>query len=426
MFGKLSPAQIKTLIAELSPAERLALVDDWSLWALPHQRLPPGNWRRWILRAGRGAGKTHAGSNTTHLVARNRKMIRRGEIGIVGRTHDDVRAICVEGPGGILDTAPSDFQPEWQTGHGILTWPNGVRGRVFSGDRPDGIRGANLAFIWCDEAAAWPEGHRAWWETIEPALRIGWARALITTTPRPVQWLRELEAMADTVVTKATTRDNPWLSTSAQTALLRLSGTRIGQQELDGEYLEDTAAAIWRWEMIESNRVATAPHKLDRVVIAVDPAFTSGEDSDETGISVVGLSGGHAYVLVDDSGKWPATTWPRRVIDLYHRWGADRVIAESNVAGELVELALRAVDPNVHYTHVRAKRGKRVRAEPVAALYERGRVHHVGVHPKLERQLVEWTQESTGSPDRMDALVYAITHLLLPSEKPASSLRGYL
>jgi phage terminase large subunit-like protein len=426
MFGKLRPDQIKTLIAELSPAERLALVDDWSLWALPHQRLPPGNWRRWILRAGRGAGKTHAGSNTTHLVARNRKLVRRGEIGIVGRTHDDVRAVCVEGPGGLLDTAPSDFKPEWQTGHGILTWPNGVRGRVYSGDRPDGIRGANLSWIWCDEAAAWPDGHRAWWETIEPALRVGWARALITTTPRPVQWLRELESLGDTVVTRASTRDNPWLAKSAQAALLRLDSTRIGRQELEGEYLEDTAAALWTWDLIENHRVKDRPLRFDRVVVAVDPAYTSGEDSDETGISVVGMVGGQAYVIVDDSGKWPATVWPKRVIDLYHRYSATRVIAETNVAADLVELALRAVDPSVQYSKVRAKKGKRTRAEPVAALYERGLVHHVGVHSQLERQLVEWTTDSAGSPDRLDALVYAITFLMLPSERPAASLRAYL
>jgi len=426
MFAGLSTAQIKGVISGLSPREQLAIVDNWDLWALPHQRMPEGDWRRWILRAGRGAGKTHAGSNTTHLVARNRKMIRHGEIGIVGRTHDDVRAVCVEGPGGLLDTAPSDFRPTWQTGHGLLTWPNGVRGRVFSGDRPDGLRGANLSWIWCDEAAAWPDGDKAWWQVIEPALRVGWARALITTTPRPVAWLRELEALPDTVVSRASTRDNPWLAKSAQKALLRLDATRIGRQELEGEYLDDTGASLWTWETLERTRVATRPHRFDRVVIAIDPAFTTHSDADETGICAAGLADGHAYVLEDDSGHWPATVWPRRAIDLYHRWGADRVVAETNYAKDLVEVALRAADPAVRFTGVRARVGKRARAEPVAALYERGLVHHVGVHGQLERQLVEWTLDSKKSPDRLDALVYAITHLLLPADRPAASLRAYL
>jgi len=285
------------------------------------------------------------------------------------------------------------------------------------------MRGPNFSFLWADEIAAWPDAENTWWTIIEPALRIGWARAVISTTPRPLAWLKKLEALADTIVTRATTYDNPYLAESALKSFRdHYEGTRIGKQELYGEIIEDTAGALWRFEWIEKFRVSPTAAKPDfkRIVIAVDPAVTNNEDSDETGIIVYGVDyQGHGYVLEDASGKHTPTEWATRVHALYNRYHADRVVAEINQGGDMVEQVLRAVAPKIAYQSVRATRGKTIRAEPVSALYERGMVHHLGVYPQLESQLCDWVPGTTPkSPDRLDALVYASMYTQL-TEKVA-------
>lgn len=430
MFGDFGPDEIKKFLTSLSAEEATAVLDSWDLWAMPHQRIPEGKWRRWLIQAGRGTGKTHAAAKTVNEVSRNRKLVGNGEIGIVGRTYDDVRAVCVEGPSGILATAPSDWRPSWQPGNGLLVWPNGVRGRVYSGDKPEGMRGPNFAFVWGDEICHWPHPKETWWEVIEPALRIGWARAMITTTPRPSKFLSEMIAMQDpsnlTVVRRASTYDNPWLSLEAKNSFIQhYEGTRLGRQELLGEILDDNPNALWSPTLIEETRVTTRPQMV-RIVVAIDPAVTSHDESNETGIIVVGIGEDHhCYVLADISGKYKPHEWAQHASNAYHKWRADRCIGETNQGGDMVEATLRAVDPSIAYEGVRATRGKILRAEPVAALYERRLVHHCGVFQHLEDQMVEWCP-GADSPDRLDALVHGITALKLNDDRPPGPIQAYL
>lgn len=424
-LSKLTPEETQRLLGSLSVDEALAILDDWSLWSLPYQKLPEGNWRRWVLRAGRGSGKTYGASKNINEIAKDRSKIKTGEIGIIARTHSDARYTCVEGPSGILATAPHDFRPIWHPGHGLLVWPNGVKGRIFSADKPESLRGPNWAVIWADEVCHWMDPKKIWWETIEPALRIGWARAIITTTPLPDGFLEDLESKKDTVVTRASTYDNKWLSKEVLAAFKEhYEDTRLGDQELYGEYIEELAGSLWRSETIEKNRVSRVP-QLTRVIISVDPAVTAKESSSETGIIVLGVDKEqHVYVLEDVSGRYEPLEWAKKVVVLFHRYQADRVIAEINQGGDLVEANLRVVDRRISYSSVRAWRGKVLRAEPVAACYERGLIHHVGVHKDLEDQQVTWVP-GRPSPDRIDALVHGITHLIL-ADKHIGPISAYL
>ena len=426
MIRGLDAAGVDKLISEMAPEEATAILDAWHLWALPHQVMPDGDWRRWVLRAGRGAGKGHAAASAVNEVAADLKKIKNGEIGVIARTHTDARYTCVEGPSGILTTAKKSFKPLWYPGHGLLVWPNGVRGRIFSADKPEQARGPNWAFVWADEACHWPDVEKMWWETVEPALRIGWARAVITTTPTPGKFLRNIEAMADTVVTRATTFDNPWLAPQVKEAFKEhYEGTRIGRQELEGEILEDNVEALWRYDLIEQNRV-TMVRPVRRMVVSIDPAVTANPESSETGIVLYGVDdAGHGYVMGDESGRYKPHEWGKKAVGLYHRYAADRIVAEVNMGGDLVEATLRAIDPKVAYASVRATRGKLLRAEPVAALYERGLVHHVGTYRELEEQMITWVPGNP-SPDRLDAMVHAATYLQLGKEKLIGPVQAYL
>lgn len=428
MLQKLPRDKLEALVAALSPEEQRAILDDWNLWALPYQRIPDGKWRRWMLRAGRGTGKTLTAARTTNEVARDRKKIRTGEIGIIARTYSEARFTCVEGPSGILATAPSDFQPIWHPGHGLLVWPNGVRGRIFSADKPESMRGPNWAWVWADELRTWETPEDTWWEIIELALRVGWARCVISTTPRPNKFLKDLESRKDTVVTHATTYDNPYLSEEIRAQYEAVyKGTKRGKQELLGEYVEDLVEALWVWQTIERCRVDRLP-ELTRVIISVDPAITATEKSDETGIIVMGTDQRkHGYVLEDRTGKYGPTEWANVVAQLYWKYRADRVVAEVNQGGDMVEATMRAVDPSIAYAKVNATRAKRLRAEPVAALYERGFVHHVGVFQELENEMTTWIPDSgMPSPNRIDAMVHGATFLQLGNERTVGPISAYL
>ncbi len=420
-------ARLDAFIATLSEEEAVALATDPDLWRLPYQELPSGDWTRWIMRCGRGTGKTYTGGDRTNAVARDRKKIRTGEIGIIGRTATDARMTMIEGPSGILATAPPDFRPRWEPGNGILKWPNGVRGRVFSADKPEQIRGLNAAWIWGDEPAYWPDLYTTWMESIEPALRRGWARAMLTTTPkRKSKDLKMIEDLPGSVVTRAHTLQNPYLEPEVRARFLELyQGTRSGRQELGGDHLLENELALWKMSEIEASRATEAP-PLRRVVVAIDPAVTANENSDETGIIVVGERDGHGYVLADNSGIYTPNGWARRSVASFYRWDADRIVPEVNNGGDMVVDTIRAVDGKVPVKPVRASRGKVIRAEPVAALYERGLIHHVGHFPELEEQLVEWDPSSSKSPDRLDALVWALTELFFPDQRPVGPLTAYL
>lgn len=425
-IGKLTPSKVERFVNSLTPRELITVISDWEMWSLPYQRIPKGNWRRWIFRAGRGTGKTYTGARTVVEVARDKRhKIGRGEIGIIGRTHSDARFTMVEGPSGILNVAPPDFVPLWEPGNGLLTFPNKVRARIYSADKPESIRGPNFSFVWADEAAHWTDLHKTWIEVIEPALRAGWARALITTTPIRDPDLKKIEDMRGSITTRAATFENSFLPAETREVFRDLyEGTAIGRQELYGEILEQAEGALWSIDMIDKTRVRDSPSDLGRVVVAIDPAVTSNEKSDETGIVVAGANGPESYVLADRTMKASPNDWAKRAVALYWRYQADAIVAEVNNGGDLVETIIRSIDSRVRVKSVRASRGKAIRAEPVAALYERGLVHHVGSFPELEEQMTTWEPSHVKSPDRIDALVWALTDLQLTTR--AGPLRGYL
>lgn len=432
-----SKADVSRFFGKLPSVELAQLLSDWDMWAMPHQRLPPGKWRRWILRGGRGSGKSLAANNTLHMVARDRKRVRRGVLAIVGRTHDDVRTNNVLDPEtGVLATAPPGFRPTWRPGPGILEWPNGVICYVLSGDAPASIRGKNISFLVADELPEWPDSETTWFEILEPAVRKGCAQIMICMTPKPLPWLRKLESDPGTVVTGASTFDNVFLARSALDSFrVAYEGKEIAAQELYGEYIDKIAGALLPYAAIERNRVRSAPEKFIKIVVAVDPAVTSTDSSDETGIMVYGVTADdQGWLLADESGKFEIVSgaWAEHVVKVYRDWNADVVIAEVNNGGDFVEASVRAVDKSVPFERVVASRGKETRAEPVATLYQRDRIHHVGPPDRfkaLEEQWISWVPGQGKSPNRIDAVVWAATYCHIsksaPQPKPVG-MRGIL
>lgn len=376
----------------------------------PNQTPPDTDWLICLAMAGRGFGKTHAGARwLLHEASRN-----PGEYAVVAPTFTDVRAVCVEGPSGILRAcAPDDFAGYHKTKNEI-TLTNGSVIHMLSADQPDRIRGYNFRGVWCDELGAW-RYDSAWYDGLVPALRIGdRPRAFITTTPRSTRLMRDLASRTDGtfVLLRGSTWDNREnLSAAALAEFARWEGTTRGRQELHGELLEDMPGANWRRPWIDQHRTTDTPD-LHRIVIGVDPSGNSGDGSDECGIVVAGIDHDqHVYVLDDASLVASPDGWARTVVHLYDRHQADRVVAEKNFGGDMVEATLRHVRADLPVRMVTASRGKAVRAEPVAALYEQGRVHHVGAFPDLEDQMTQWEPSNPDSPDRMDALVWAVTEL---------------
>jgi len=409
-------------IRRLTPAQAEAVLHHWPTWARPDQLPPPGAWSTWLILAGRGWGKTRTGAEWVRHMATTG---RAGRIALVARTASDVRDVVVEGESGILRISPPGERPEWNSSRRRLTWPNGAIATTYSADEPDQLRGPQHDAAWLDELASWryPEA----FDQLRFGLRLGERpQVVVTTTPRPTPIVTGLIRAPGTVVTRGRTRDNAVNLAAGVVADLerRYAGTRLGRQELDGEILTDAPGALWKWAAIEAARVETAP-PLRRVVVAIDPAATSGDESDETGIVVAGLGwDDRVYVLADASGRYAPTEWARRAVAAYRTHGADRIVAEVNNGGEMVAATLRMIDPGAPVRTVHASRGKAVRAEPVAALYEQGRVSHVGPMPQLEDQMTTWDPGvSRKSPDRMDALVWALTDLAVDPQRergPAS------
>jgi phage terminase large subunit-like protein len=389
---------------------------DWARRARPEQLSPPGDWRVWLVLAGRGWGKTRTGAETV------RAWVAAGyrRIALVGRTAADVRDVIVEGESGILAVHPDAERPRWNPSNRRLTWPNGAQATTYSADEPDQLRGPQHDAALCDELASWqrPEA----WDQLRFGLRLGTdPRVIVTTTPRPTKIIRDLLAASGTIVTRGRTRDNfanlaPGIVEELER---RYAGTRLGRQELDGEVLDDTAGALWRWQWIDAARVVKAPD-LRRVVVAIDPAVSSNEGSDETGIVVaaVGMDG-RGYVLADASGKHRPEDTARIALSLSDTHGADAIVAEVNNGGDWIPAVIRSHRPNANVRTVHASRGKLTRAEPIAALYEQGKVSHCGAFGPLEDQLTTWDATSgRKSPDRLDALVWAFTDLMCPREVP--------
>lgn len=407
--------------ASLSSAAQAALPYDWDFWARPNQMepglLPNGlPWRYWLILAGRGYGKTRSGAEWVR-----RRVKRMTLVNLIAATADDARDIMVEGESGILAICPNDERPRYVKSERKLIWPNGAISLIFTADEPERLRGKQHSSLWPDELAAWryPEA----WDQAMFGLRIGPdPRACITTTPKPTQVIKDLIANEWTHVTYGTTYDNQVNLAPAffQAIIKKYEGTQLGRQELLAQILDDNPNALWQRTVIDALRVNRLPKNLVRIVIGVDPQ--SGEDGAETGIIVCGLGdNGHGYVLDDRSLRGTPGEWAAAVDLAYDRWKADRVVAEINQGGKMVEHTLRTVNPNISYTGVHAKVGKKLRAEPVSALYEQGKVHHVGTLGTLEDQQCQWTPGEE-SPDRMDALVYALTELMVEADVPS---KGY-
>ena len=389
----------------------------WRTIARENQLPPEGNWSVWLLLAGRGFGKTRVLSEMCNSWATSGQCRR---IAIVAATAADARDVMVEGESGVLECAPSWCRPIYQTTRRQLQWPNGAIATLYSAEEPDRLRGPQHDGALCDELASWRDPTA--WDMLQFGLRLGQhPRTVIATTPRTTKLVRQLLAREghDLVVTRGSSYENRSNLASAffSQIVSRYEGTRLGRQELLAEVLTDTPGALWTLDAIDQTRRERAPD-LVRVVVGIDPAVSSNEGSDETGIVVCGKDDrGHGYVIEDLSGRYDPAGWARAAIGAYYRHSADRVVAEVNQGGEMVENTLRTVDTNVSYTAVRASRGKFTRAEPVAALYEQSRIHHVGGFPILEDQMIGFTADidraKFGSPDRVDALVWAITELMV-------------
>ncbi len=404
------------IIKTLSDEEALIFKYTWEAWARDKQlaqiEAPGYRWRNWIHLAGRGNGKTRTGAEWIRQQAESNKIER---MILVARTAADVRDTMVEGESGILAISPPWFAPKYEPSKRRLTWPNGSMAITFSADEPDALRGPQCARAWADERASWQYDQA--WDNLMMGMRLGEdPQCIVTTTPRPTKAIIELKKAKTSKVTVGVTyenRDN--LAPSFLTEILRkYENTRLGRQEIYAEILEDIEGALWNYAMLERNRVVKAP-ELVRVVVGVDPSVTNNEDSDETGIIVTGLGvDGHAYVLADYTIKGSPLEWATAVVTAYHLFHADRVVAEVNNGGDLVEQNVKLVDENISYKAVHASRGKITRAEPVVAIYEQGRAHHVGNLAKLEDEQCTWLQ-GMKSPNRLDACVWTINELVLNS-----------
>lgn len=372
------------------------------------QMLPDGVWSTWMILAGRGFGKTRTGAETI------RYWVETGQgkrIALVARTAADVRDVMVEGESGLLAICPPWNKPVYEPSKRRLRWPNGAIATTYSGDKPDQLRGPQHDKAWCDEIAAWryPDS----WDQLQFGMRLGDnPQVVVTTTPRPIKIVREILADTTTISTRGSTYENS--ANLAPSALARLKAkyenTRLGQQELYAVLLDDNPYALWKRSNIDATRVIKSPD-LKRVIVAIDPAVSTNEDSDETGIVVVGQSSdGQCYVLDDMTLSASPDQWAKQAISAYHKYKADRIIAEVNNGGDMVEYTIRTVDALIPFKQVRASRGKQTRAEPIAALYEQSKVHHVGMFAELEDQMCQW-MPGDKSPDRMDALVWAISEL---------------
>lgn len=414
-LAKLPEPQRRAILDQLSPAEAEAIRWEWGFWARPGQRRPPGDWNIWLILAGRGYGKTRVGAQA---ILEAVELGHAKRIALVAETAADARDVMVEGESGIMACAPPWNRPSYQPSKRRLKWPNGAIATTYSAEEPDQLRGPQHDFAWGDEIAKWRYADA--WDQLQMGLRLGLnPRTVATTTPRPTPLIKELFKDPGTVVTRGSTYENRANLSPKFIArvLAKYEGTRLGRQELEAEILDDAPGALWKRGRIEELRVMPKDvPRLTRIVVAVDPAVTANEDSDETGIVCAGLGvDGHAYIIEDGSlSKATPNQWAQQVVALYKRHKADRVVAEVNNGGDLVETNIRTADKHIAFTKVHASRGKAVRAEPVAALYEQGKVHHIGMFATLEDQMTSWDPVySAKSPDRMDALVWALTELML-------------
>ena len=398
----------------------------WLNTARPEQITPKGDWRFWLILAGRGWGKTKTGVEDAAWYGMTTPGAR---IALIGPTTSDCRDTIVEGVSGLLTALPPEMVLGWNRSLGELHLSNGTHYKTFSAEEPERLRGPQFHRAYCDELAAWARPET--WDMLMFGLRLGEnPQCVITTTPKPVPLIRQLMARRgkDVIVTHGKTIDNQANLAPNFVAHLvdKYGGTRLGRQELDAEILDDTPGALWRRSDIDEQRVKETP-ELVRIVVAIDPAVSSKENSDETGIVCAAKGIDRQFYVLDDlSGILTPDGWGREAVSIYKRRKADRVIGEVNNGGDLIESNLRSIDRNVSYKGVRASRGKAIRAEPIAALYEQKKVHHVGAFPLLEDQMCMFTTDFDRtkmkySPDRLDALVWAM-HELAIEDSPGDNI----
>lgn len=410
---------IGQLFDSMTREEALSILYDWTIWARPNQ-LPPSTWGTqhsiWLIKAGRGYGKTRSEVEITRAQVESG---RAGRVGIVAETAADARDVIVEGESGFLATAPPWFRPQYEPSKRRLTWPNGAIATMYSAEDPEQLRGPQHDFIVADEIGKWK--YEAAWDNAMFGLRLGESLAVAATTPRRTPLMLTLLKDPDVVVTEGTTYENVANLSERfiKSIVRRYEGTRLGRQELLGHLLEELQGALWSYALLDETRVAAEEvPNLEMIVVGVDPAETSNIDSDETGIVVAGRgTNGHGYVLADASCQMPPAGWAGRVVAQYDNFEADHITAEINAGGEMVEHTIRTIRPDIPIKVVRASRGKIVRAEPVSSLYQQGKVHHVGTFPVLEDQMCNYVQGARKSPDHLDALVWTITDLF-PNVEP--------
>ena len=426
---ELPKEKVAQVFQELGPKKTEELKHDWNFWARDEQLEPDGDWNTWFVNAGRGFGKTRAGVEWV------RDQVKRGakRIAAVAATNSDIERVMVKGESGFLSVCWEGDKtvqgkkmgyPEWSPTKRTLSWANGAQVQFFSAEEPERLRGPQFEIAWCDELAAWNKDIDTW-SMLQFCMRLGkHPRIMVTTTPKPTKLVRQILKDGNTHVTTGSTFDNS--ANLAKTYLKAVKdqyeGTRLGRQELYAEVLEEAEGALWTTEMLDKASVKheDVPH-LNRIVVALDPAVTSNAESDMTGIVVAGIDvNGVAYVLGDYTERLSPQGWASKAIQLYHQYQADRIVAEVNQGGDMVKQTLHGEDETIPFKAVRASRGKFARAEPISALYERGIVKHVANPPdgsslnELETQMRTWEPlGSIGSPDRLDALVWAITDLSL-------------
>lgn len=422
-----TPEDVTEFLGSLDENALLSLPWIFEFWALPHQIPPRGAWKTWVIMGGRGAGKTRAGAEWVRAEVEGagpNDPGRSRRVALVGETVDQVREVMILGESGILACSPPDRRPEWHASRKMLEWPNGAVAQVFSAHDPESLRGPQFDAAWADELGKWKKGGETW-DQLQFALRLGKTpRQVVTTTPRNVGVLKAILKNPSTVITHAPTEANrAYLAESFLTEVqARFGGTSLGRQELEGVLVEEVAGALWSMPQLDGARLDVVP-ELTRIVVAVDPPVTSHKSSDECGIIVVGADTRgdprqwRAVVLEDASVRGASPEgWARAALAAMDRHKADRLVAEVNQGGDLVERVVRMIDPLVPYRAVHATRSKMLRAEPVAALYEQGRVAHVRGLAKLEAQMCQMTVTGWtggGSPDRLDALVWALTELMV-------------
>lgn len=427
------PAIQRAFLETLSDQHVAALLHLFEFWAHPHQLPPEGDWRSWVICGGRGAGKTRAGAEWVRSMVEGDMPMDPGRarrVALVGETYDQVRDIMIFGSSGIMACSPPDRRPEWQASRRRLVWPNGAVAEAHSASSPEHLRGPQFDAAWLDELAKWKKATEAY-DQLQFALRLGECpQQVITTTPRNTKVFLSVMESSSTVITQAPTEANRanLAGSFLQEVRRRYGETRLGRQELDGILVRDLDGALWTAKMLDGIQTKERP-EFERVVVAVDPAVSYGKSSDACGIIVAGLvhSGQdwQAMVLEDATVKGASPHgWAQAAIAAYERHGADRIVAEVNQGGALVETLIRQCDPLIPYKSVHASKGKVARAEPIAALYEQDRVRHLGRFEPLKEQMSQMTTtgfQGAGSPDRVDALVWALTELSQSEGRPENA-----